>query len=64
MNSARANFILGEAQSSADIAGRSSVMSMQSDNKGRGLANSLAGQLGLLVAGAIILLVIAWLYVW
>ncbi len=39
-------------------------MTMQTDHKGQGLFNSLAGQLGLLVAGAAILLVIAWLYVW
>jgi hypothetical protein len=39
-------------------------MTMQSDNKGHGLANSLAGQLGMLVAGAVILVLIAWLYIW
>lgn len=39
-------------------------MTMQSDNKGHGLLNSLAGQLSLLVAAAVILVLIAWLYVW
>jgi hypothetical protein len=39
-------------------------MTMQSDNRGRGLANSLTAQLGLLAVAVIVLLVIGWLYIW
>ena len=39
-------------------------MSMQSDNKGRGLSNNLAAQLGLLAVAVVILLLIAAHYIW
>jgi len=39
-------------------------MTMQSDNRGRGLANNLWAQLGLLVVAAAIVLALAWQYVW
>jgi len=39
-------------------------MSMQSDNKGRGLSNNLAAQLGLLAVAVVILLMIAAHYIW
>jgi len=39
-------------------------MTMHSDNKGHGLGNSLSGQLGMLVAAAVILVLIAWLFIW
>lgn len=39
-------------------------MTMQSENRGRGLANNLSAQLGLLAAAVIILLVIGWLFIW
>lgn len=39
-------------------------MTMQSDNKSRGLSNNLAAQLGLLAIAVIVLLVIASRYIW
>jgi hypothetical protein len=39
-------------------------MSMQSDNKGRGLSNNLAAQMGLLAVAVVILLLIAAHYIW
>lgn len=39
-------------------------MNMQSEHKGRGLSNNLAAQMGLLVVAVVILLLIAWYYVW
>jgi hypothetical protein len=39
-------------------------MTMQSDNRGRGLATILWAQLGLLVVVAAIVLALAWQYVW
>jgi hypothetical protein len=37
---------------------------MQSEHKGRGLSNNLAAQMGLLVVAVVVLLLIAWYYVW
>ena len=37
---------------------------MQSDNKGRGLANNLWAQVGLLAVVAVIVIALAWQYVW
>ncbi len=39
-------------------------MTMQTEYKGRGLANNLPAQLALLSAVAIVLIVISWYYVW
>jgi len=39
-------------------------MTMQSDNRSRGLANNLWAQLGLLAVVAAIVLAFAWRYVW
>jgi len=37
---------------------------MQSENKGRGLANNLTAQMGLLAVAVAVLLLIAWHYIW
>jgi hypothetical protein len=37
---------------------------MQSDNKGRGLANNLTAQMALLAAAVIVMLFIGWHYIW
>ena len=39
-------------------------MTMHSDNKGHGLANNLPLQLGLVAVAAVILIILAALYVW
>jgi hypothetical protein len=39
-------------------------MTMQSDNKGGGLANSLTAQLSLLAVAVVVLLIVAWRYLW
>ena len=39
-------------------------MSMQSDSKGHSLANNMWAQLGLLVAAAVIVVILAAQYVW
>ncbi len=39
-------------------------MTMQTNDKGHGLSSNMAAQLGLLTVAVVILLVIAWLYIW
>ena len=39
-------------------------MTMQTENKGHGLANNFAAQMALLGAVVIVLIVISWYYVW
>ena len=40
------------------------IMTMQTENKGHGLANNFAAQMALLGAVVIVLIVISWYYVW
>ena len=39
-------------------------MTMQSENKGHGLANNMAAQMALLAVAVAVLIVIAWFYIW
>jgi hypothetical protein len=46
------------------LTGGHHLMTMQSDNKGHGLANNLWAQLSLLAVAAVIIIVLAARYVW
>ena len=39
-------------------------MTMQSDNRGRGLANNLTAQLTVLAIAVVVVLLLAWRYIW
>jgi hypothetical protein len=43
---------------------REVIMTMQTENKGHGLANNFAAQMALLGAMVIGLIVLSWYYVW